>query len=56
MNAQTILILFFALCFIIMTIKYSIERKRYENANFNRKYWLRKYKQTLSKLNSLQNN
>ena len=56
MNAQTILILFFALCFIIMTIKYVIERKRYENANFNRKYWLKKYKQTLSKLNSIQNN
>lgn len=56
MKGETILILFFALCFIIMTIKYSIERKRYEQCNWNRNYWLKKYKQTLSKLNSLQNN
>ena len=40
MKGETILILFFALCFIVMAIKYRIERKRYD-ANFNRKYWLK---------------
>lgn len=45
MNAQSTLTIFFALCFIIMTIKYRIERKRYERCNFNRNYWLRKYKE-----------
>ena len=45
MKGETILVLFFALCFIVMAIKYRIERKRYEQCNWNRNYWLKKYKE-----------
>ena len=49
MKGETILILFFALCFIVMAIKYRIERKRYEQCNWNRNYWMKKYKEELRK-------
>lgn len=49
MKGEIILMLFFAFCFIVMSIKYRIERKRYEKCNYNRHYWRKKYKELFNK-------
>lgn len=49
MNAQLTLIIFFALCFIIMVFKYKAERKRYETLKSSFNYLEREYKKLFNK-------
>lgn len=51
MNRENTLILILLGYSILMTIKYWNERKRYEQCNYNRDYWVRKFKELFNKHN-----